>query len=276
VTAWVSGQQSKLDMWAKFDRTGDPKDWRKLAPDDPASDEHIKQLQYRWHDAHPRTKLFWKTINEKAVKAVGTPGRKVAFQRLEWRHVSFESDGSFLFMHLPSGRKLAYPYPHLRTDPERGSVSVVFMDTSLRGWSECRNGAGAYGGTWIENCVQAIARDIIAEGMVRLEAAGYRIVLHVHDEVVAEVPDGFGSAEEFLRILITPPTWATDLPLAAKVRNGARFCKSKPATPDPIEELIGESTAEPPPDPEPQPEEPEPEPKPEQPAAEEPKPEQPK
>jgi DNA polymerase len=311
VLAWVSGQQSKLDMWAKFDRTGDPKDepyyligkmsgmpedkarpigktadlafgyqgavgaWRKLAPDDSASDEHIKQLQYRWHNAHPHTVLFWKTINEKAVKAVRTPGRMVKFQRPEWRHISFESDGSFLFMHLPSGRKLAYPFPSLRTDPERNTVSVVFMDTSLRGWSECRNGAGAYGGTWTENAVQAIARDIIAEAMVRLEAAGYRIVLHVHDEVVAEVPDGFGCAEEFLRILITPPTWATDLPLAAKVRNGQRFAKSnpKPIEPDPIEERIGESTTAPPPPPphpEPESEEPEPELEPEQPAAEEP------
>jgi DNA polymerase len=293
VTAFVSGQKSKLDMWRRFDETqnpalepyfligkmlGVPEDkaravgkiadlafgyqggvgaWRKLAPEDPASDDQIKQLQRRWHDAHPRTKQFWTAINEKAVKAVRTPDRKVQFQRPEWRHVAFESDGSFLFMYLPSGRKLAYPFPSLRT------ASVVFMDTSLRGWSECRNGAGAYGGTWTENAVQAIARDIIAEGMVRLETAGYRIVLHVHDEVVAEVPDGFGSAEEFQRILITPPTWATDLPLAAKVRNGARFCKSnvKPIEPDPIEELT-EPAAEPPPF--------EPEPESEQPAAEEP------
>jgi DNA polymerase len=314
VTAWVSGQQSKLDMWANFDGTGDPKGepyyligkmsgmpedkaravgkiadlafgfqgavgaWRKLAPDDPAPDERIKQLQYRWHNMHPHTVMFWKAINEKAVKAVRTSGRRVKFQRPEWRHISFESDGSFLFMDLPSGRRLAYPFPSLRTDPERNTVSVVFMDTSLRGWSECRNGAGAYGGTWIENAVQAIARDIIAEAMVRLEAAGYRIVLHVHDEVVAEVPDEFGSAEEFLQIFVTPPAWATGLPLAAKVRNGPRFCKSnaKPIQPDPIEELV-EPIVEPPPfdsdDPEPvhTQEEPKPEPEPEQPKAEQPK-----
>jgi hypothetical protein len=265
VTAWVSGQQSKLDMWAKFDRTGEPKDepyyligrmmgipeekaraigkvadlafgyqggvgaWRKLAPDDPAPDEHIKRLQYRWHDAHPHTKLFWKTINDKAVKAVRTPLRKVQFQRPEWRHVAFESDGSFLFMHLPSGRKIACPQPCLRTDPERNTVSVVFMDTGLRGWSECRNGFGAYGGTWIENAVQAIARDIIAEGMIRLEAAGYPVVLHVHDEIVAECSDGFGSVEEFQKLVATVPPWAEGLPITAKVRNGPRFSKSEAA-----------------------------------------------
>jgi hypothetical protein len=64
--------------------------------------------------------------------------------------------------------------------------------------------------------------------MPRLEAAGYRITLHVHDEIVAEVPDNFGSAEEFLQILTTAPNWADDLPIAAKVRNGQRFCKITP------------------------------------------------
>jgi len=307
VTAWVSGQQSKLDQWRRFDETQDPMlepyyligrslgmpeekaraigkiadlafgyqggvgAWRKLAPDDPAPDEHIKRLQYRWHAAHPHTKLFWKTINDKAVKAVRTPLRKVQSQRPEWRHVAFESDGSFLFMRLPSGRKIAYPQPYLRTDPERNTVSVVFMDTGLRGWSECRNGFGAYGGLWTENVVSGIARDILADAMLRLEATGYKIVLHVHDEIVAEVPDEFGSSEEFLRILTTPPVWATDLPLAAKVRNGPRFCKSntKPIEPEPTvappssnSEPEYVDTRE-----ESEPEEPAPEPEPEQPAA---------
>jgi DNA polymerase len=321
VTAWVSGQQSKLDMWRRFDETQDPLlepyyligrmmdvpeeqargigktadlafgfmgstgAWRRLAPDDGAPDEVIKQRQYRWHNLHPHTVAFWKAVNAKAISAVGTPHRKVQFQRPEWRHIAFESDGSFLYMQLPSGRKLAYPQPCLRTDPERNTVSVVFMDTSLHGWRECRGGQGAYGGTWTENCVQAIARDILTDAMQRLEAAGYKIVLHVHDEIVAEVPEGFGSVEEFVQILTTPPAWAVGLPLAAKGRIGARFCKSnvKPAAPDPIEELIdtGEkffTNAEPSPfEPEleePEPDEAEPQPEPEQPKAEEPKTEQ--
>jgi DNA polymerase len=318
VTAWVSGQQSKLDMWAKFDRTGDPKDepyyiigrmmgvpeeffrsigktadlafgfmgsigaWKKLAPDDGASDEVIKQRQYRWRDLHPHTVAFWRAIDSKAIAAVGAPGRRIKFQRPEWQHIAFESDGTFLFMYLPSSRKIAYPFPQLRTDPERNTVSIVFMDTGLHGWRECRNGAGAYGGTWIENAVQAIARDIIADAMPRLEAAGYRIVLHVHDEIVAEVPDEFGSVEEFVQILTTPPAWAVGLPLAAKGRNGQRFCKSnvKPVAPDPIEELItetlpnsGEWTTQPPPsDSSPEPESTDSQSEPEQPAAEKPKP----
>jgi DNA polymerase len=285
VTAWVSGQQSKLDQWAKFDQTQDPKDepyyiigrslgmpedkarsigkiadlafgfmggvgaWKKLAgPDDDSSEEVIKQRQYRWRDAHPQTVRFWKAIDGKAVQAVQHPCRRIKFQNPLWRYISFESDGVFLFMHLPSGRKLSYPFPHLRTDPERGSVSVVFMDWGIRGWGECRFGLGAYGGTWIENAVQATARDVIADAMPRLEAAGYKIVLHVHDELVAEVPEDFGSTDEFLKILTTPPAWAAGLPLAAKVRNGPRFCKSsKPAEAKPQPEPQSTSDSEPPP-----------------------------
>jgi DNA polymerase len=284
VTAWVSGQESKLAMWRRFDETHDPKDepyyligktlgvpedkarsigktadlafgymggvgaWQKLAPDDASSEDVIKKRQYRWRDAHPQTREFWTALNAKAVKAVKNPHQRVKFQNPIWRHISFESNGVFLFMQLPSGRRIAYPHPTLRTT-YRGNAAVVFMDWGVRGWGECRFGQGAYGGTWIENAVQAIARDIIAEAMPRLEAAGYRIVLHVHDEVVAEVPDGFGSAEEFLQIFATPPEWAADLPLAAKVRIGPRFCKSKSkqieseptalTEPDPIEEMIG-------------------------------------
>jgi len=141
--------------------------------------------------------------------------------------VAFEYDGMFLRMRLPSGRRLAYPFPQLRAD-DRGNLAVVFMDNAGGKWTECRGGHGAYGGTWIENAVQAVARDLFAASMLRLEAAGYEIVLHVHDEIVAEVPDDFGTAEQFLQILTASPSWADGLPIAAKVRSGQRFCKITP------------------------------------------------
>ena len=86
-------------------------------------------------------------------------------------------------------------------------------------WSDCRFGQGAYGGLWTENIVSAIARDLLAGAMLRLEAAGYPMVLTVHDEVVVEVPDGFGSLDEFRRLIVATPDWADGiLPIAAKVR----------------------------------------------------------
>src|SRR5262249_10565521 len=78
---------------------------------------------------------------------------------------------------------------------------------------------------FIENAMQGTARDLFAAGLQRLEAAGYPIVCHTHDEAVAEVPEGFGSKEEFNAILAALSDWAEGLPVAAKVREGPRFCK---------------------------------------------------
>ena len=110
---------------------------------------------------------------------------------------------------------------------------VMFKDNAAGKWVDCRYGQGAYGGLWTENIVQAIARDLLAAAMMRLEAAGYHIVLHVHDEIVAEAPIEFGSIEEFQRLITTLPDWAAGLPIAAKVRNGERFSKSEKPAPAP-------------------------------------------
>ena len=92
-------------------------------------------------------------------------------------------------------------------------------------FKDCRSGQGAYGGLWTENVVSGIARDLLAEAMLRIEAAGYPIVLHVHDEIVAEVPIGFGSLDEFTHLMTRKPAWALDLPIAATAWSGTRYCK---------------------------------------------------
>jgi DNA polymerase bacteriophage-type len=274
LTAWISGQQDKLNRWAKFDRTGDPHDepysilgktlgvapaqartigktadlafgymggvgaWKKLAPDDDTSmDAEIKQRQKAWQRAHPNIVKFWGRLNRAAIQAVRKPHTVMTCGR-----VAFEYDGMFLRMRLPSGRRLAYPFPQLRAD-DRGNLAVVFMDNAGGKWTECRRGHGAYGGTWIENAVQAVARDLFAAAMPRLEAAGYWIVLHVHDEIVAEVPNDFGGADEFLQVLTAAPAWADGLPIAAKVREGPRFCKITKPRPQPATELHVEGDA---------------------------------
>ena len=78
---------------------------------------------------------------------------------------------------------------------------------------------------WTENIVSGIARDLLAAAMLRVEAAGYPIVLHVHDELVCEVPIGFGSTEEFTRLMTRKPAWALELPIAASAWTGPRYCK---------------------------------------------------
>jgi DNA polymerase len=265
VTAWVSEQQSKLDQWAAFDASGDPKiepyyligcacglpeeiardvgkvadlafgyqggigAWDKLAPEDNASSEaDKKRYQLTWRRLHPRTAAFWNGISRMTVTAVRKPDKPLQYKRL-----SIVCDGDrFLKIGLPSGRILNYPFPRLKPGKFEDMV-VVFKDSAAGKWTDCRFGQGAYGGLWTENIVQAISRDLLAAAMHRLEAAGYPVVLHVHDEVVCEVPIGVGSIQEFQRLLTAEPDWAAGLPIAAKVRNGERFSKSKSSKPKP-------------------------------------------
>jgi len=276
IVAWVSGQQSKLDQWAKFDRTGDPEDepylilglndmklpreharatgktadlafsymggvgaWQKMAPPGDTTDEAtVKKYQQAWRNAHPHTVRFWRRLNSAAVKAVRFPSTAVPCGR-----VNFEYDGTFLFMHLPSGRRLAYPFPRLFTN-DRGDCVVIFKSNQHGKLVDNNHGHGAYAGIWLENVVQAVARDVFAAAMPRLEAAGYPVILHVHDEIVSEVPNGFGSTDEFLRIMLELPAWADGLPLNAKVRNGPRFCKTgNGASPDPVDHVMMQPAA---------------------------------
>jgi len=78
----------------------------------------------------------------------------------------------------------------------------------------------------VHNCVQATARDLLADALLRIEAAGYPVIMHTHDEIVAEVPIGFGSIDEFETIMKDSPEWAATWPLgAAGGWRGARFRK---------------------------------------------------
>src|SRR5262249_37670999 len=90
----------------------------------------------------------------------------------------------------------------------------------------------AWRGSFTENLVQAFCRDLLAAAMLRLEAGGYKTVLHVHDEVIAEIPEGFGSEEEFLRLMTEGPGWAAGMPIAAKAWTRKRYANTKkPAAP---------------------------------------------
>src|SRR5262249_41875878 len=216
--------------------------WQKLAPGDTSSEEQIQRYKQGWRDEHPETVRFWRALDRAAVRAIQRSGETIGCGR-----VAFTYDGTFLRMRLPSGRDLAYPQPRLHTN-ERGDCVVIFKDNAQGKWLDCRNGHGAYGGTWIENAVQAVARDLLADAMPRLEAAGFPIVLHVHDEIVCEAPIGIGNVDEFHAVMITPPAWADGLPIAAKARNGARFAKIEPPRADgpaPVQQSCANATPEP-------------------------------
>jgi DNA polymerase len=269
ILGWISGQQSKLEQWAKFDRTGDPDDdpyiivgrsfgrpdntargfgkigdlafgyqggvgaWKSFAPEDDVSDEAtIKRYRNTWRAKHPRTEAFWYAVDRAAVNAVEHPG--AAYQV---RQLIFRLEQTFLRIVLPSGRALSYPFPRIELNRfERRCV--MFKDNAGGKWVDCNFGKGSYGGLWTENIVSGIARDLLAAALMRLEAANYPIALHVHDEVVAEAPESFGSLDDFQHLITTLPDWAEGLPIAAKVREGERFCKTSPAAPVKFEHLL--------------------------------------
>ena len=169
--------------------------------------------------AHPKIRHFWNEIDQAAVRAVRDRGEIV-----RCGPVTLNFSGAFLWIRLPSGRDLAYPYPRIIKD-DRGAHRVLFGDNAEGQFKDCRNGRGAYGGVWTENIVSGIARDLLVAAMFRVEAAGYHVVLHVHDELVCEVPIGFGSEEEFVELMTRKPAWAEGLPIAASAWRGPRYVK---------------------------------------------------
>jgi len=128
----------------------------------------------------------------------------------------YDSAADSLGIRLPSGRDLVYHSPRLNrgTDPKRldiWQISYMGIDSYTHRWERIPT----YGGKLTENITQAVARDILAAAMLRLDAAGYPIVLHVHDEIICEVPQGFGSIEEFEAIMMQREPWFADWPIKA-------------------------------------------------------------
>jgi DNA polymerase len=127
-------------------------------------------------------------------------------------------------MQLPSGRLLAYPKPRL--EERETPWGELRPAVTYYGRNDAAMGVAAWvWRQWTENLVQATARDLMAAGMLRLERAGYPVLLTVHDEVVAEVPEGFGSLEEFERLLAELPPWAAGCPVVAEGWRGKRYRK---------------------------------------------------
>ena len=169
----------------------------------------------KWRAQNPVIVGYWAALDAAAMTAVRNPGLVVPC-----RAVSFVMREDVLFAHLPSGRELSYPAPMIQ--PGRfGTNQISFLDME----AGRRHGQKMYGGRWAENVASATARDLLVEAMKRLRAAGYALVLHTHDEIVAEMPVGQGSVEEFKRLLVEVPAWAQGLPIAAKVFEHSRFKK---------------------------------------------------
>ena len=179
------------------------------------SDTEMMSLVRKWRSANPAIVDMWKEIDEASKEAV-------RYQRpvsCTCRNIIFDCNGEFMTIQLPSGRKLFYYGPKFK-DKKIGHSTMPTRVLCYQGvvqetkqWGEI----DTYGGKLTENIVQAIARDLLGDAMLRMQDEGYEIVASVHDEVIVEVPE-INAKDHYNRlveIMSTPPQWAEDLPLNA-------------------------------------------------------------
>jgi DNA polymerase len=146
---------------------------------------------------------------------IRAPGLKVKVGR-----VVIDREGNWLRVKLPSGRYLSYPAP--RIDMEGGKTSFVGVDPYTKQWRRI----STYSGKLAENIVQGNSADILMDGMVAAEEAGYSLVMDVHDEIWSEPPDDPAFDDKGLSaIMVSSSPWAVGLPLAAKGFTGQRYRK---------------------------------------------------
>lgn len=170
------------------------------------SEEEMADIVAAWRAANPKIAQLWWDINAAAIAVIKDGGTR-AVGRIRLAH-----DKGALIITLPSGRPLVYPSPRIGEN-RFGGESITHMGVGVnRKWGRIET----YGGKLTENIVQATARDILAHAIARLERSGYPVVMHIHDEVVTEVPEGRGSVEELCALMSQAPPWADGLPLAAE------------------------------------------------------------
>ena len=169
------------------------------------TEDELPPLVAAWRKANPHMVQFWWDVDAAAIKAVTEK------QKTKVGKIIFEYKSGILFITLPSGRKLSYVKPRMAVN-RFGRDGLTYEGISEnKKWSRIET----YGPKLVENIVQGTARDLLAEAMLRVEEKGYPIVMHCHDEIIAEVPEGIGSVDEMCEIMAVQPEWAAGLPLRA-------------------------------------------------------------
>ena len=274
VTAWLAGETSKLEVFAKFDACTDEAQKKLLDPyvvaatkiygkpaeqitkedrqigkgaelglgfggginalrkfmpnPDAFTDNELYKIRDAWRAAHPNICTLWDGLERAAWKATSKPG--TTWQCGEY--VTFEHDGVFLWMTLPSGRRISYPYARkARLVNKHGAwvpsyaaeLELFFKDSAAGAWRDVR----LYGGYLCENLTQGVARDLLTEAMMRIEAAGFNIVATVHDEAIIEVPnaDVEKVTKKFAELMVEIPDWGCGIPVVAKPWASPRYTK---------------------------------------------------
>ncbi len=179
-------------------------------------EEEMQPLVDAWRAANPNIVAFWSALD----RAARTVIRRKTSAYVGKVTLYWQDDK--MFMRLPSGRNLCYQSPHF-TENHFGNDAIGYYAPSASGQMVVQE---TFGGKLAENATQAIARDILANVLMTLEAHGYPVVFHIHDEAVIEMPIGKGSLEEACQLMSIAPDWAKDLPLRADGYECAYYQKS--------------------------------------------------
>lgn len=168
------------------------------------SEKEMDDIVKKWRRSSPHVVKLWRELGDAAIEAIDTR------LRVKCSHgVSFKYAKGILFMTLPSGRSLAYVQPRF----DGRELTYMGMNQTTRKWERTKT----WGGKLTENLIQAIARDCLAVSMTKIQQSGYHIVMHVHDEVIVEVPskDAEGHLKRIEELMGEPIDWAPGLILTA-------------------------------------------------------------
>jgi len=184
-------------------------------------EEDLPDIVKRWREANKRIRDLWYAMDAAAVQVISQGGSVAVNNILLSREYDADLGVDFLTVRLPSGRKLYYNSPGLGVN-QWGNPSITYMGINDKNkWARIET----YGGKLVENCVQAIARDCLAQAIEHLEENGYKVIFHIHDEVVIESDAETASLDDVVEIMSRPIPWAPDLPLGADGWIGTFFKK---------------------------------------------------
>lgn len=168
-------------------------------------EDELEDIKNKWRATSPRITKLWWDIDRCRKEAV-------IYKRHTSTHgIKFDVIKNVLFVTLPSGRKLSYCKPKITLN-SFGSDCIGFygVDQTTKQWGLVRT----YGPKLVENIVQGIARDCLRDAIERVSAAGYKVVMHVHDEIIVDAEKD-KTLDELVKLMCVIPTWAKGLPLNA-------------------------------------------------------------
>lgn len=210
VATLALGYQGGVGAMRRMDVSGALKD---------LPDEEIQDMVNRWREQNPNIVQLWRTMEHAAKFVINSKRGCLAIPGVTFRmEASTTCPFPFMTMSLPSGRKLYYANPSVGDDGH-----IHYMEQTDRGWQDSET----YGGKLTENLTQAIGRDCLEFALDNLKAAGFKVVFHIHDEVVIERKTNDPEADlyEVRRIMSQPAPWAKGLPLNAEGWVGDFFTK---------------------------------------------------